>query len=403
MGMGRSLLDLLRRDDGVVAVIFAVMAIPFIAMAGWAVDYVRLQHVKDRLQVEVDAAALSALHDDLEWDDIRNAAIAEMRRSYSGSWVEHDVDFSGGWLNAVDFEVVAEADVPLAFIKLLPGVGETQHIRVSAVGRVSEPELRYSPPEFAALEFEAWDFNRLWLYCYWPDRPSNDPNRPQRTQMVPIADNGGSTFIPDPGDPNDDDNPIQDSWLRSTYETRTMLGPEYLDTQVEGVWRQIRGGSIGQRRYTYIMPQCPTGSHLSMRLENVENALEHVRQGRVTAARWDSGGTRYNRYTDTVSERGRADMHTGLTGLGSAKVLETIHCQTRGECVTPDGKPGTLIPPRRTNRNPQEAVIGCSSGQYMYYGWEDRVNGDRDFDDIRVVMACPTEVRSGERNARLLS
>ncbi|WMT85429.1 Tad domain-containing protein [Pelagibacterium sp. 26DY04] len=398
--MGRSFFDLLRREDGVVAVIFAVMAIPFIAMAGWAVDYVRLQHVKDFLQAEADSAALSALHDEVNWSDVRTAMLAEVGRSYKGDWARQ-IEVRGQWLSGVDFEVVAEADVPLAFVKLIPGVGETQHVTATAVARVSEPELRYSPPEFAALEFEAWDFNRLWLYCFWPDRPLNDPTQPRRTQMVPIADNGGSEFIPDAGNPLEDDNPIQDALLRSSYEMRTSLGVEYLDSQEQGIWRQIKSGSIGERKYTYLMPQCPAGSHLSLRLENVYNALQDVREKKITSARWDSGGTRNNYYTDTISERGVADQHTGL---GSRNILETIVCERREECVTEDDRPGTLIPPRQTNRNPQRATAGCSNGQYMYYGWEDRISGsDRDYDDIRVVMACPEEVRSGERNARLLS
>src|SRR5690606_15926949 len=121
-----------------------------------------------------DSAALSALHDEVNWSDVRTAMLAEVGRSYKGDWARQ-IDVRGQWLSGVDFEVVAEADVPLAFVKLIPGVGETQHVTATAVARVSEPELRYSPPEFAALEFEAWDFNRLWLYCFWPDRPLNDP------------------------------------------------------------------------------------------------------------------------------------------------------------------------------------------------------------------------------------
>src|SRR5690606_41530631 len=73
----------------------------------------------------------------------------------------------------------------------------------------------------------------------------------------------------------------------------------------------ISGGSGTNRKYTYLMPQCPTGSHLSMRLENVINALEDVRQRRITAARWDSGGTRNNYYSDTVERPGqRSEEHT---------------------------------------------------------------------------------------------
>lgn len=410
--MGRRLRDFLRRDDGVVAVIFAVMAIPFIAMAGWAVDYLRIQHVRQFLQAEVDSAALDATYksdpkaaagswEDAQWDLVRTATLAEIGRTYQGNWASN-VEMEREWIvQQFTVRVTASADVPLAFINLIPGIDDTQRVTVSAVAEASEPDLIYSPPEFTALEFEAWDFNRIWLYCYWPDRPLNDPLLPRRTQMVPIADNGGSEFTPDPGSPIEDE-PIQDRNLRTQYENRTLWGVDKLDTQEEGVWRQIRGGGIGQRKYTYLMPQCPRGSHLSMRLENVINALEDVRQRRVTADRWDRGGTRNNYYSDTVSERGKADDHKGLA---SVTIVETIICDTLRECKEPP-RNGGLIPPRQTGRTPQTATEGCTYGRYMYYGWEDRPpergGSDRDYDDIRVIMACPEEVPSGERNARLI-
>ncbi|CAE7886519.1 fbp, partial [Symbiodinium necroappetens] len=202
-----------RGEDGVVAVIFAVMAIPFIAMAGWAVDYVRLQHVQEKLQIEADSAALNALIEDVDWEVVHDAAMAEIARNYNGSWAR-EVQVEGEWLNQYDFRVTASADVPLAFIKLLPGIGDVQRVSVAAVAQVERPDLKWVAPEFSELSYEAADFNRLWLYCYWIDRPEGDPSQPKRTQMVPIADNGGSSanrdlrFVPDPGDPADPDNPI---------------------------------------------------------------------------------------------------------------------------------------------------------------------------------------------------
>jgi hypothetical protein len=52
----------------------------------------------------------------------------------------------------------------------------------------------------------------------------------------------------------------------------------------------------------------------------------------------------------------------------------------------------------------------------MYYGWEDRPPGlsgtssnwqhiawtDKDYDDIRIIIKCPTFETVGERNARLI-
>src|SRR5690554_2201946 len=86
--MGHGMKDFLRREDGVVALIFAVMAIPFIAMGGWAVDYLRMYHVKDYLQSQADAAALTALLEGVEQEDWEDAFRAEISRQYSGSWAD---------------------------------------------------------------------------------------------------------------------------------------------------------------------------------------------------------------------------------------------------------------------------------------------------------------------------
>lgn len=404
-------MEFLRREDGAVALIFGLMAIPFIALVGWSVDYFRLIHVRDYLQAQVDSAAVNALLPDEQWELNANhpeqpwrlAMQGELQREYQGDWARN-VAIQGNWLSGEnkDFRVTASADVPLSFIKLLPGIGDTQAVAVSAVARLNTPDLIYSPPEFTSLSFEAYDFNRLWLYCFWPGRPPADPNLPRRTQMVPIADNGGSVFTPDPGNPRENE-PIQDDLLREAYGQRTALGLDQLDTQEQGIWRQIAGGGIGQRKYTYLMPQCPPGSHLSMRLENVRDALQAVRIGSGSPQRWDTGGNRYNHYTDTKPTSGEPDDHLGIQ---SVTILETVICDTLDQCMNSTME-GGLIPPTQGNRHPQRAPEGCSQGRYMYYGWEDRPpelgGSDRDYDDIRVVMACPEEVWDGQRSVRLVS
>src|SRR5690606_34401613 len=180
-------------------------------------------------------------------------------------------------LSEGDFEVTAAADVPLAFIKILPGIGETQRVSVSAVARLTNISPVFRAPRLTSLDGDAHDFNRVWLYCFWPDRPENNDNLPRRTQMVPIADNAGSKFEADPGYPDYAKNPIIDGDLREEYLDRTQQGmrADLLDTAKDGIW--YRDNDQGNKRsYVYLMPQCPLGSHLSLRLENVTSALYNV-------------------------------------------------------------------------------------------------------------------------------
>lgn len=421
--MGRGLSSFLRRDDGVVAIIFAIMAIPFIAMAGWAVDYVRLQHVKDFLQAQVDAAALSAFVEDGEnsdqrWALVKAAAMAEMARQYNGSWAR-EVGFEGHYSDANEtIEVIAYADVPLAFMSLLPGIPETQRISVSAVAQFYAAKEVREPPDTSLLDPEAGDFNRLWMYCYWPNRPDNDPNLPKRTRMVPVADNGGSTFTPDFGEP-----PTAGG-LGLLYQTTIASHPLGLDGLEMGVSEMAKGGGNNQRQYNYMWPSCSQGSFLSFRLEN-------VRFSRTQPRYWDAGSApnnggdkitgRFDYYTDTFFTPGSTtEQYDGLygpekytNGRKKVNILETVLCDTKEQC-RPRSEGGII--PEHKPRDPQRATGKCEPGKYMYYGWEDRPDGlvgqsrdwqdvawtDRDYDDIRIIIKCPTFETVGERNSLLI-
>lgn len=424
----------LKRDDGAVALIFAVMAIPFIAMAGWAVDYLRLQHVKDFLQAQADSAALNAMIDAVpndeinclippneQWKAIFNAAMAQQ---YNASWAS-DPEIDGNCLNSLDFQVTTQADVPLVFIKLLPGIGDTQRVAASATARLVEPVTKRGAPESTFLDSEAGDFNRLWMYCYWPNRPENDPQQPKRTQMVPIADNGGSTFIADfgtlgehvVGDPPEDGMLADEYWaVKEAYEYG-------IDGREEGIWRIESGAGTGNRTYRYFMPTCGEGSHLSFRLEN-------VRFARQSHQFWDSGAPvnrggdghtgRFNYYTDTSFTVDGVEQYEDLTHPDTGQpvnIVETVLCDTKEECTKKSE--GGIVPEGR-GREPERAEGRCVSTadqpKYMYYGWEDRPPGlsgangswqdyawtDRDFDDITIVIQCPYFEVSGDRNSRLI-
>lgn len=143
-------------------------------------------------------------------------------------------------------------------------------------------------------------------------------------------------------------------------------------------------------KYKYTMPQCDAGQFLSYKLMNVRNA-------RTTPKKWDKGGERYEYYTDTTIVRG-----TEKYDLGNADILETVLCDNAAQCQ-PKSKGGIL--PEGANRTPQRATKSCSPGKYMYYGWEDRPPGggsDRDYNDIRIVIGCPTIEQVGARSLRLV-
>ncbi|WP_417582125.1 pilus assembly protein TadG-related protein [Pelagibacterium sp.] len=420
--MGRSLWDLVRREDGAVAVIFAVMAIPFIAMAGWAVDYVRLQHVKEFLQAQVDAAALSAFVEEGEnwstkWELVESVALAEISRQYQGAWAQ-GVSITPDRFNDNDLKVTASAQVPLAFMNILPGVPDTQLITVSATVQFSQVKEVRRPPDTSLLDPVAGDFNRIWMYCFWPNRPENDPDLPRRTRMVPVADNGGSVFLPDFSEP-----PTMPG-LVSRYTSILTSHPLGLDGVEQGPWLISKGANTNRREYQYMWPDCAQGSFLSFRLENVRFARTQQRY-------WDSGTVannggdrktgRFSYYTDTFFTPGNnTEQYAGLQGPEpfvrpgeKVDILETVLCDSIDEC-RPQSEGGVI--PEGVNRSPQRATGKCEPGKYMYYGWEDRPPGlsgtsnnwqhigwtDRDYDDIRIIIQCPTFETVGERNARLV-
>lgn len=139
--------------------------------------------------------------------------------------------------------------------------------------------------------------------------------------------------------------------------------------------------------YSAAMPTCGAGETMSFRLYN-------VRDRRTWQSQWDNGTSeRYNYYTDT--ELTPAETYSASVG----PILETVLCPSLDKCK-PTNQGGIL--PYGSGRTPQRATEGCSAGKFMYYGWEDRPNWDRDFDDIRVIIECASETFVGNKMARLI-
>jgi Flp pilus assembly protein TadG len=68
-GMGRRIAEFRGARNGNVAMMFAITAIPLLAMVGGAIDYSNAYRVKERLQTAVDSAALAVARDGADMDD----------------------------------------------------------------------------------------------------------------------------------------------------------------------------------------------------------------------------------------------------------------------------------------------------------------------------------------------
>ena len=56
--------------------------------------------------------------------------------------------------------------------------------------------------------------------------------------------------------------------------------------------------------------------------------------------------------------------------------------------------------------DPVTATGGCSESKSMYFGWEDRPpsagGSDKDYNDIRILVSCPTLVKIADKEVRIV-
>jgi hypothetical protein len=139
------------------------------------------------------------------------------------------------------------------------------------------------------------------------------------------------------------------------------------------------------------MPQCGPQETLSYRLHNVRNA-------RTQPSQWDNPhAVQYEHYTDTIIQNNAESYNLGYS------LVETVLCDTQNEC-RPQAQGGII--PEGPGRTPQRAINGCSTGKFFYYGWEDRPpelgGSDRDYNDIRIVIECPSTTIEGSEQVTLI-
>jgi hypothetical protein len=310
----------LTREEGNVAVAFALAALPIVGAVGVAVDYSRAVNVRSFVQSQADIAALSGAQLGPKGDPkayLDYLRFVTEQRYGKGSWID-GLDIDAKWLSQVDYRVTVKGGVPVSLLGAVPGFPAEMDIGVISVVRVAEPREVYKPPVVNELDNEAGDYNRIYAYCFDPEKGKVSKSK-GRTQMTAISDNAGT-------------------------------------------------------KYDYKMPRCDACEKLSFKLLNVR----HVRDKPLL---WDIAKPRFEYYTDTVEGKNGADEYNiSCTGNSHCKkppaqgwnILETVLCDTRKQC-TPKSKGGII--PEGKNRTPVQAEGSCSPGKYIYYGWEDRPPG----------------------------
>jgi Flp pilus assembly protein TadG len=346
-------------ERGNVGVLFAMSLLPMLGAAGVAIDYSRASNGQTVLQANADFAALAVVgsvsggNDSAASVHLANAQSIATARFANGD--VSNISFTGQWLNTRDYEVTATGKVRLALAKMIPGNGTETVFTSKSVGRVVTTQTVTSPkPTVASLDYEAGDYNRIYAYCF--DKTKKTEFNKGRTKMTAISDNGGTNYV-------------------------------------------------------YSMPVCDVGETISYRLYN-------VRGQRTSPSNWDSVNTeRFNHYTDTELTKDVPNVPDGVASYDFTRgdrdnygvktdfpvtmtdgLLENVLCDTLSECK-PESQGGIIKTGR--NRTPRRETKACAPGKFMYYGWEDRpaystpragVDNwtDKDYDDIRVIVECPS-------------
>lgn len=382
-----------RDEQGNVAIMFGLSLFALVGAIGGAVDVSRSIVTRAALQEVADYAALNLAatkaNDQRDGTSLSASALtdaqadalaaAQKRATELGA---SNVTLTAQWLNGSDLKVTATSVYNTVFLSAVPGSPSSYAISVVAIAQAFDNSQKAGEITRKSLDYAAGDYNRVYMYCYNKDKKNDASANYGRSNMTPVSDNGGTSY------------------------------PDISNFK------------------------CTDGT-VSFRLYN-------VRMARTDPSKWESGnpsdpgstkcGTSatqskpcYNWYTDT-SVDGNTNTDTYNT---SPYQLETFLCDDK-DCNTltsednvpggtPINAPGAK-PPSKTeqhNRIPHKAA-GCKQNKFMYFGWEDRPpmntggngsgaplaagvkdpGGDRDYDDIRVIIRCPDPL--GTREVKLI-
>lgn len=342
---------------GTMAVTFGLTALPVLAMAGVALDHNRSVMTRTALQGIADSTALAITLADkavqpydvvaMVKDAIkRSGKERQIARDDKGAYV---VTASSAKLADNTFKVTVSGTVPASFVSGFFGKVE---VGVTAVA-TGVQNRTVAQIEGTNLDPEAWDYNELQSYCY---DAVND------MALAPLDANG----------------------------KRMSAFPKVADNTVAGVLAGPANLNVA----------CGRGEQPSFLLKNIREARQFPQYMLTRPARLF--------YTNAVRQTSGLITYEVKFNGRTVNTLETILCNTKDECK-PKSK-GGILPDNHTGlgRSPAVNAATCKAGQYVYFGWEDRVPGvagddsDQDFDDIRAVLSCPATTQ-GPFQVRLQS
>jgi hypothetical protein len=344
----------LRDRSGATAVIFTLALIPMIAAVGAAVDFSRISSARETMRTTSDQIAVAIAADD---DPSEAGKVLEGARTRLLGKIEgvRNVTVVGSWIDPSNYKVDIASDLAMRIVPAVPGMPTVVNVALSTTVNRIPPVYRVLPPRMSLLEPEAGDYNRAYIYCF--DQTRKDKPDKGRRDFVPIADN-------------------------ASPPTNFAAAPDYK------------------------LPECRAGETVSYMMRNVRNS-------RTNSSKWDTDKDYYEYFTDTEVDPNTNAVTIKYVGeyINNAKrrepvdltnrpMLETILCESEAECKPTNQ--GGILPTRRTDRNPAVATGACSSGKLMYYGFEDRPGGDRDFDDIRMIISCPERVKVQDKQVRIV-
>jgi Flp pilus assembly protein TadG len=348
-------------ERGNVAMVFALVLVPFAGLGGAALDYSRALELRTFVHREADLAALAIASAETPNAD---GVLSAMRTRVNGhfganSGLVTEVGTDGTWESGSVYTLSATATLATSIASVLPGYPKTMTVGVTTSVKRIPPEWKWTLPTIKDLSNDAADYNRISVYCY-DDTKRDESKKGRRLEtLTAITDNGGTDY------------------------SKAKL------------------------------PNCDPGETLSYQLRNVRNS-------RTTPSNWDKpSAEHYVYFTDATMDPNSRVMNNRISGgrenangtitptdLTASPIVETIVCTTNLDCKSK--KDGGILPNlQQTGRTPSTATSGCAEGKSMYYGWEDRPpvasgGSDRDYDDIRIVVSCPTLVKVSDKEIRII-
>lgn len=359
-GMTNGLRPFVEDRRGNVILIFGLSLPLLLGASGLVIDYSNAIRIRAVEASVADATALLVANADTvaaATEGLRLAS-AQLNSRLDTSSTAGGFQVNGTWIDGANYRVTISTTLKTSLLHLLPGMPRQITVgTATTVNRVA-PVYQTSPPTFSQLSPEAADYNRIYMYCYSSDPAKQAGSTKGRTTPVPIADNATPP---------------------SDYSK-------------------------------YKMPTCGANEAPSYMLRNVRN-------GRDNKSTWDDPKQEvYQYYTDTVIDTGSRVQSMSMRGsriyangtsssldMNSNPILETIVCDTLSQCKNKSD--GGILPNSHTTHTPATSTASCSDGKYMYFGWEDRppnAGSDRDYDDIRLIVSCPTLIKVSDKKLRIV-